>query len=162
MTLSGHEILCGKASMAKHENSDDIEDRVLNAAKELITHYGYDKTTMNDIAKKAGIAKSTIYIRWKKKEDLFDALLICEGRSLAEDWFTRVEADPNGGTFPALYRHGLEVLLENHFLLAIYRRDIRILGGLIKRMGITSLYLQRQNMLMGFFSALQEIGRAHV
>lgn len=143
--------------MVRNTNSGDIEVRVLNAAKDLITHYGYDKTTMNDIAEKAGTAKSTIYIRWKKKEDLFDALIMREGRILTEDWFARVEADPKGGTFPALYHHGLEVLLENDFLLAIYRRDTQILGGLIKRIGITSLYLQRQNMLMGFFSELQAV-----
>jgi AcrR family transcriptional regulator len=143
--------------MADNENIDSIEDRVLNAAKELITHYGYDKTTMNDISQKAAVAKSTIYLRWKKKEDLFDALLIHEGRILDEDWFARIEADPKGGTFPALYRHGLEVLLENDFMLAIYRQDRRILGNFIKRMGITDLYLQRQTMLTGFFGALQAV-----
>jgi AcrR family transcriptional regulator len=146
--------------MAENDHNDDIEDRVLQAAKELLVHYGYDKTTMNDIAQKAGVAKSTIYLHWKKKEALFDALIIREGQSLTNGWFARVEADPKGGTFPALYRHGLEMLLENDFLLAIYRRDRQILGGLIKRIGIADLYLQRQKMLMSFFSSLQAVGVA--
>lgn len=147
--------------MAEDESNDGIEERVLDAAKDLIAHYGYDKTTMNDIARKAGVAKSTIYLRWKKKDDLFDALLMREGRVLFEDWFARVEVDPNGGQFPVFYRYGLEVLFENDFLLGIYRQDRRVLGGLIKRVGVSNLYLNRQNMLTGFFKTLQTAGVVH-
>ena len=44
--------------MTEADNSrDDIEKRVLDAASELFVHFGYDKTTMNDIASKAGVAK---------------------------------------------------------------------------------------------------------
>ncbi len=50
-------------------------DRILDAAAELILRWGYRKTTIDDIARQAGVAKGTIYLHWKTREDLFMALL---------------------------------------------------------------------------------------
>ncbi len=50
-------------------------DRILDAAAELILRWGYRKTTIDDIAKQAGVAKGTIYLHWKTREDLFMALI---------------------------------------------------------------------------------------
>jgi len=45
--------------------------RILVAAFECITQYGYAKTTFKDIAKRAGISRALIYIYFKNKNDLF-------------------------------------------------------------------------------------------
>ena len=50
-------------------------DRILDAAAELILRWGYKKTTIDDIAKQSRVAKGTIYLHWKTREDLFMALL---------------------------------------------------------------------------------------
>lgn len=49
--------------------------RILDAAAELILRWGYDKTTIDDIARQAGVAKGTIYLHWKTRDALFVALL---------------------------------------------------------------------------------------
>ncbi|MFI6294512.1 TetR/AcrR family transcriptional regulator [Nonomuraea sp. NPDC050790] len=49
--------------------------RVLDAAAELILRWGYDKTTIGDVARVAGVAKGTIYLHWKTRELMFVALL---------------------------------------------------------------------------------------
>ena len=56
---------------------------MLDAAAALIAHYGYDKTTVDDIAREAGVAKSTLYSRWKTKDALFNALIWRETRRFA-------------------------------------------------------------------------------
>jgi AcrR family transcriptional regulator len=43
---------------------------ILRAAVDLIVERGIDQTSMEGIAKRAGVAKVTVYKRWKSKEDL--------------------------------------------------------------------------------------------
>ncbi len=42
--------------------------RILDAAANLIAHYGYDKTTVDDIARAAGVSKGAIYLHYRSKE----------------------------------------------------------------------------------------------
>ena len=51
-------------------------ERILEAAAELIVRWGYKKTTVDDIARQAGVAKGTIYLHWKTREELFKAVLV--------------------------------------------------------------------------------------
>src|SRR5260370_25072675 len=68
-------------------------ERILDAAAELIQRWGYNKTTIDDIAKRAGVAKGTMYLHWKTREDLFSALLVREELALAEDIKQRISND---------------------------------------------------------------------
>ena len=57
---------------------EEREQRILDAAGELIQKWGYHKTTIDDIAKLARVAKGTIYLHWKTREELFLALIYRE------------------------------------------------------------------------------------
>lgn len=48
-----------------------ISEDILQAAEALFLERGYSGTTLDDVAAHAGIAKHTIYRRFKSKEDLF-------------------------------------------------------------------------------------------
>ena len=55
----------------------DAETRraaILDAALRVFGQYGYRRTTMDDIAREAGIAKGTIYLSFASKEEVFQAL----------------------------------------------------------------------------------------
>ena len=43
---------------------DDARDTILDAADGLIQRFGYQKTTVDDIAREAGIGKGTIYLHF--------------------------------------------------------------------------------------------------
>ncbi|HEV2653667.1 MAG TPA: TetR family transcriptional regulator, partial [Ktedonobacteraceae bacterium] len=43
------------------------EERILDAAAELMVRWGYNKTTIDDIVRSAGVAKGTIYLHWKTR-----------------------------------------------------------------------------------------------
>ncbi len=45
--------------------------RILDAASELFAHFGFKKTSIDEIAQKAGIGKGTVYLVSKSKADLF-------------------------------------------------------------------------------------------
>lgn len=53
-----------------------VRERIIQAAVESFTQTGYDKTKMDDIARRLGLSKGTIYLYFKSKEELFVA--ICE------------------------------------------------------------------------------------
>lgn len=52
-----------------------IKTEILNAAEQLFGHFGWTKTTMEDIAKAAGKGKSTLYYYYKSKEEIFDEVV---------------------------------------------------------------------------------------
>lgn len=47
---------------------------ILDAALELFRQHGYRRTSMEDIAHAANVAKGTLYIYFKSKDELFEAL----------------------------------------------------------------------------------------
>jgi len=49
-------------------------EAILHAAWALIRHYGYGKTTIDDIAKKAGVGKGTVYLYFRSKVEIMLAL----------------------------------------------------------------------------------------
>ena len=57
-----------------HKN--EVRNRILHAAIESFGQTGFDRTKMDDIAKRLGLSKGTLYLYFKSKEDLF--LAICE------------------------------------------------------------------------------------
>jgi len=135
-----------------------IEARILEAAGQAFIHYGYDKTTMDDIARAAGVSKSAIYARWKNKDALLEAVLWHEGQRYTAEWLARVEADPAGGTFHGIYRHALAALKDNPMMAAIMRRDRRLLGSYLRRASVENLFRQRMALLRFFLKGLQDAG----
>jgi AcrR family transcriptional regulator len=47
---------------------------ILDAALRMFGQYGFRRTSMDDIAREAGIAKGTIYLSFTSKEEVFQAL----------------------------------------------------------------------------------------
>lgn len=139
-------------------SQNEIEGRILAAAAHVFGHYGYDKSTLGDIAREAGVAKSTLYLRWKTKEDLFGAVLWYEARQFTYDWLARVAEDPAGGTFPNLYRHAVLLMRENAFVMALITRDRNVLGSFLKRPEMDGLIEERLSMSRLFLTRLQAAG----
>jgi AcrR family transcriptional regulator len=62
------------------EDKDEFEetgskrDAILHASWDLIKHYGYNKTTIDDIAKRAGVGKGTVYLYFQSKAEIMLSL----------------------------------------------------------------------------------------
>ncbi len=59
---------------------------IMKQSKELFERFGYQKTTLSDIARAMGNVKSAIYYYFSGKEEIFAALV----RSEAEDFLTKL------------------------------------------------------------------------
>jgi TetR/AcrR family acrAB operon transcriptional repressor len=119
-------------TLPKSENPER-EGRILDAAARLIMHYGYDKTTVSDIAQEAGISKGAIYLHFDSKEALFEALLWREMERYTTVWIERLEADPMGGTFAGIYKNTLYAMQSSPLMMALFRRDRRVLGAYARK-----------------------------
>jgi TetR/AcrR family transcriptional regulator len=61
---------------------DDVSATILQAAKQCYLHYGVEKTGMQDIAKHAKMARSTLYRYYPSSDELLLALVSAEMRAM--------------------------------------------------------------------------------
>lgn len=118
--------------MSKSSNAER-EQRILDVAAELFVHYGYDKTTVSDIAQAAGISKGAIYLHYNSKEALLESLFNREMKQYALRWMAMIEEDPHGGTLGGMYKNMLYALSDSTFLAAMFKRDERVLGSYLRQ-----------------------------
>ena len=53
---------------------DDMEERIIEAARDLINQYGFRKFTMDDVSRNLGISKKTLYKFYSGKKQLISAV----------------------------------------------------------------------------------------
>ena len=63
--------MCPKVT---HQYKKNIKNKIIKSAISTFSKYGYDKSRMDDIAKTAKLSKGTIYLYFKNKEELFNAI----------------------------------------------------------------------------------------
>lgn len=94
-------------SAASAEDAGGRIEQIAEAALRLFARYGYKRTSMDDIAREAGVARATLYLHFKGKDDVFRAMLSVLGQRVE----TRCrEVLAGSGSFGAK----LAALLEAH------------------------------------------------
>ncbi|MES2788762.1 MAG: TetR/AcrR family transcriptional regulator [Planctomycetota bacterium] len=66
--------------------------RIIETASDLFGEFGYNDVRMEDIATRAGVAKGTLYLYYKDKDDLFLALIL----ERMDQLFAQVQARAQG------------------------------------------------------------------
>ena len=61
---------------------DGYSERILEAAREELSAYGLRRTTLDDIAARAGVGRATLYRRFANRDTLLAALVAREARAL--------------------------------------------------------------------------------
>ena len=132
------------------------EQRILNAAARLIVQYGFDKTTVSEIAQDAGISKGAVYLHFESKETLFDALLKREFGRFSDAYMKRLDADPNGGTIAGIYKNILYTMQDSPLMQALFRQDRRVLGDYTRRRQLGAQF--RSMSSAQFIIWMQQVG----
>ncbi|NUO61852.1 MAG: TetR/AcrR family transcriptional regulator [Hamadaea sp.] len=105
-------------------------DRILDAAGELILRHGYRKVTVEDVAKRAGVGKGTVYLHWRTKDEVFEALLLRESIEVVEEFAALLRRDP-GQARPHLFaRASFLAVIRRPLLRALFTTDTELLGKL--------------------------------
>jgi AcrR family transcriptional regulator len=88
----------------------ETRGRILDAAIECFTQFGNDKTTLNDVARVAGLARQTIYRYFPDRASLLEAVDAHEAQRLGEDAVRFADEAPTLEAF-------LARLIESRFRL---------------------------------------------
>ncbi len=139
-------------------SNPEREQRILAAAADLIEHYGYDKTSVEEIARAAGVSKGAIYLHFKSKEALFEALLLRDAETAITRFYELIDADPGGVTIFNIYRYTLVVTEELPLMKAVYLNDRRLLGDYLRRLRDTPLASQMMTFSADFVRHYQDAG----
>ena len=71
--------------MTDQSVSKNKRDIILEAAGDLFLKEGFFKVTMDNVAEKAGVAKGTLYLYFKNKDELFVSVIRSRVNNLVED-----------------------------------------------------------------------------
>ncbi|HEY7414095.1 MAG TPA: helix-turn-helix domain-containing protein, partial [Ktedonobacteraceae bacterium] len=104
--------------------------RILDAAATLIQRWGYNKTTLDDVSREAAVSKSTIYLHWKTREELFEALIKRERIEMVADFKQLLAEDPAGAALRGMLKYTALALMKRPLLKAILLRDMEVIGKL--------------------------------
>lgn len=108
-------------------------NRILDAAAALVERYGYSKTTLDDVAREAGVAKGTLYLHWNTREELFGAVLRRERILLSRTVLERIRAEQGPLTLHALFKQVALGLLQRPLVRAVFTRDVEVVGSLLRQ-----------------------------
>jgi AcrR family transcriptional regulator len=72
------------AVVAQLDNPDEITVRILRAALEQAELVGMRRSTMDDVARRSGVGRATLYRRFPTKAALTDAIVLAEARRFLE------------------------------------------------------------------------------
>ena len=62
--------------MTTTNNNEDLEKKIIEAAKELFIENGFAETSMSDIAAKVGINRPALHYYFRTKDKMFQAVFV--------------------------------------------------------------------------------------
>ena len=78
--------------------------QIMEGAQRMFLAQGFDAASMNEIARAAGVSKGTLYVYFKSKEELFEAIVEAQCRAQGEEIFA---LDPEADIAGELTRLGV-------------------------------------------------------
>jgi AcrR family transcriptional regulator len=98
-----------------------VRDQIVEAAGEHFRHYGYEKTTVSDLAKAIGFSKAYIYKFFDSKQEIGEA--IC-AKTLSGIVATVEEAVANAATPTEKFRRMFKILVKTNVNLFFNDRKL--------------------------------------
>jgi AcrR family transcriptional regulator len=106
-------------------------ERVLDSAAELLVRWGYQRVTIDDVARHAGIGKGTVYLHFRSKDALFLTVLMRVHRDFVGRMTDRMATDPREVLPSRMMRHIYEEMAADPVARSLYMGDVEVLGRLV-------------------------------
>jgi AcrR family transcriptional regulator len=134
------------------------EQAILEAAAQLLLRHGYNKTTMSDVADAVDLNRALIYLHFKSKDEVVEALIVRELEKYGALWSHALEADPLGGSVASIYRSMVPTLKHLPLMAAILTRDEQTFGKYLRKPGNLFTSLATPITTRDALQAMQELG----
>ncbi|MBK9390566.1 MAG: TetR/AcrR family transcriptional regulator [Bacteroidetes bacterium] len=73
-------------------DKEEFRKKVILTAGQIFSHYGFRKTTMDEIARALKMGKSSIYYYFESKEEIFEAVVLHEANILRNELTTAIKS----------------------------------------------------------------------
>ncbi|HYH31315.1 MAG TPA: TetR/AcrR family transcriptional regulator [Pseudonocardia sp.] len=131
-------------------------ERILDRAAESVLAVGHAGTTIEVVARSAGVAKGTIYLHFPSRDALFTAVLRRERLALVTATADAVTAEPSAATPHGVVGASVAALQRRPLLAAVLRRDADVLGRLAHAVPVPEM----PGTARGFAAYLDELRAA--
>ena len=139
-------------------DEQEREQAILDAAAQLLFRHGYNKTTMSDVAEAVDLNRALIYLHFKSKDEVVEALIVRELERYGALWSQTLKADPLGGSIASLYRGMVPVLKQLPLMAAILVQDEQTFGKYLRKPGNLFIHLTPTLTTREALQAMQELG----
>lgn len=102
-------------------------DRILDTAKDLLLRWGYRRVTIDELARRSGVGKGTVYLHWRTREQIFHAVGTREAAAMTDAVAAAIRADPGESLLHRYMRRHFVEAMQRPVLRAIYTRDAEVL-----------------------------------
>lgn len=135
-------------------------DRILDAAADLMVVLGPNKITIEDVARRSGVGKGTVYLHFPTKEVLFLVVLMRAQSETASQIVERMGSDPAEILPSRVGAFALTALSGTPILRKMFMGDAGMLGTLTETAAAEggSLIDRRLNDQEAYFRLLHEHG----
>ena len=131
--------------------------RILDVTAELLLRHGYRRVTIDDIAGHADIGKGTVYLHWKTRDELFQAVFEREVLRALDELLQALRRDAGAWRLHRLARAYFLAIIRRPLLRALFLDDAELLGKLA-RPGTSARERRHQVVSTAYFELLAEHG----
>lgn len=146
--------------MAAPDTTPVRVERVLDAAADLLVRWGYQRVTIEEVARRAGIGKGTVYLHFRTKEALFLMVLLRVHHRVATAMVDRMLADPAQVLPSRMVRSLFLDIAADPVTRPLYLGDPEVLGRLVHEAAgtLAALRERRDAMMTRYFDLLRAAG----
>lgn len=123
----------------RRDRVEEKERAILSAARAVFVKHGFERARMAEIARRAGVAEGTIYIYYKTKNDLLQAVVMQFWDGITDGAAKSV--DSRADTFAQL-----RALADHHLTLMIRDREFIELEVILRNSGTEPIASERTTM----------------
>lgn len=136
--------------------SDERRGQILDTAEDVFAKRGFDGTTIDDIAQRAGLSKGAVYWYFKKKDDIIAALLERVFRRSIKA--LRAIAGEGGSVRSRLLRSGEQISRDYQGLSKLMPIALEFYGIALRRRSVRKHLAKLYDELISIFTPLIEEG----
>ena len=145
-------------------------NQILNLAKKRFERFGFNKTTVDELAKDASISKRTLYEEFENKEKILEELFMFEALSVRKAVLAEISKIVNPTEKLQTYvRFALKYLDQNPFIVSVLHDESRFFAPFLKdkphiiENGIEEIFVNilKEGVEKGVFRKMDETLVAH-
>lgn len=136
----------------------DRGERILDAAADLVLRWGYKRVTIEEVAKRAGIGKGTVYLHFTSRTWLFVCVLMRESLGLVDELIAAIRRDAAGVLIAEQVRLTYLEVQRRPLLRAMFARDSEVLGELAHDSDADPVRAWRGALAADLFQLLRDHG----